>query len=94
MHPIWWFLIIVVVLILLFEVGDAVEEIIQQSRAEKRAAMQRRLRKYEAEQRVRQQAEVMRRTREINRMAHDTCQAMLRAALDAERKELEDPDKR
>lgn len=88
MHPIWWFLIITA-LILLIQVASEVETYVRQSRAKQQAAMRRRLGKFEAEQRVRQQAAVMRRTREINAMAHETCQAMLRAALEAQRKELD-----
>lgn len=89
MHPIWWFLVVITVLILLIEVAGAVEEYLRQSRAQEQAAMRRRLGKFEAEQRVRQQAAVMRRTREINAMAHETCQAMLRAALEAQREEFD-----
>jgi predicted Holliday junction resolvase-like endonuclease len=89
MHPIWWFLIVVTVLMLVIDAASAVEEYLRHSRAQKRAAMRRRLGKFEAEQRVRQQAAVMRRTREINAMAHETCQAMLRVALEAQRKELD-----
>lgn len=89
MHPIWWFVIIIVGLIILNEVAHQVREGLRESRAQEQAAMRRRLGKFEAEQRVRQQAAVMRRTREINAMAHETCQAMLRAALEAQRKELD-----
>lgn len=89
MHPIWWFLIVITALIVLIEVASAVEEYLRHSRAQDRAMM-RRLGKFEAEQRVRQQAVVMQRTREINAKAHETCHAMLRAALDAQRKELDD----
>lgn len=89
MHPIWFILIIVVALILVLKAMDAVEEYLRQSKAQELTAMKRRLGKFEAEQRVRQQATVMRRTREINAMAHETCQAMLRAALEAQREELD-----
>lgn len=88
MRPIWWFLIVTTVLILFIEAVGAVEEYLRQSRMQVQAAARRRLDKFEAEQRVRQQAAVMRRTREINAMAHETCQAMVRAALEAQRKEL------
>lgn len=89
MHPIWWFLGVITALILLSQVASEVEAYVRQSRAQQQAAMRRRLGKFEAEQRVRQQAAVMRRTREINAMAHETCQAMVRAALEAQREELD-----
>lgn len=89
MHPIWWFVIIIVGLIILCAVAREVKEGLRESRAQEQAAMRRRLGKFEAEQRVHQQAAVMRRTREINAMAHETCQAMLRAALEAQREELD-----
>jgi hypothetical protein len=89
MHPIWWFLI-VVALILLVAHWNAFRADALRSRSQKRAMQ--RLRKFEQEQRVRQQAAVMRRTREINALAHDTCQAMLQAAIEAQRKELSGGD--
>jgi predicted Holliday junction resolvase-like endonuclease len=89
MNPIWWFLIVIAALILLIQIASDVEAYARQSRAQEQAAMKRRLGKFEAEQRVRQQAAVMRRTREINALAHETCQAMLRAALEAQREELD-----
>jgi len=89
MHPIWWFLIVIVGLIFLCDLARQANEGLRESRALEQAAMRRRLGKFEAEQRVRQQAAVMQRTREINAMAHETCQAMLRAALEAQRKELD-----
>lgn len=89
MHPIWWLLIVITALIFLIETADAVEDYLRKSRTQEQVAMRRRLGKFEAEQRVRQQAAVMHRTREINAMAHETCQAMLRAALEAQREELD-----
>ena len=88
MHPIWWFLIGFTALIYLVIAAGEMEEHLRQSRAEAQAAMRRRLDKFETDQRVRQQAAVMQRTREINAMGHETCQAMLRAALEAQREEL------
>ncbi|PKQ29700.1 MAG: hypothetical protein CVT60_04005 [Actinobacteria bacterium HGW-Actinobacteria-10] len=92
MHPIWLLPIVVAVLVLLIQIASDVEAYVRQSRAHELAAMKRRLGKFEAEQRVRQQAVVMQRTREINAMAHETCQAMLRTALEAQRKELDSYD--
>jgi len=89
MHIIWWVLVVITALLVIIEIANAVEEYLRESREQEQAAMRRRLGKFEAEQRVRQQAAVMRRTREINAMAHETCQAMLRAALEAQRKELD-----
>lgn len=83
MHPIWWFLIVITALVLLIDVASDVEEYVRQSRAQKRVAMRRRLGKFEAEQRVHQQAAIMQRTREINAMAHETCQAMVRESIRA-----------
>jgi hypothetical protein len=89
MNLIWWFLI-VVALILLIAHWNAFRASALRSRSQKRAMQ--RLRKFEQEQRVRQQAEVMRRTREINALAHDTCQAMMQAAIEAQRRELNSAD--
>lgn len=89
MNPIWWFLI-VVALIFLFAYWDAFRADAFRSRSRKRAMQ--RLRKFEQEQRMRQQAEVMRRTREINALAHDTCQAMMQAAIEAQRRGLNSAD--
>lgn len=86
MHPIWWFLI-VVVLILLIAPWNAFRDDELRSRAQQ-IGMERRLRTFAREQHVRQQAAVMQHTREINARAHDTRQAMLLAALEAQREEL------
>jgi hypothetical protein len=89
MNLIWWFLI-VVALILLIAYWDAFRADAVRPRSRKRAMQ--RLRRFEQEQRMRQQAEVMRRTREINALAHDTCQAMMQAAIEAQRRELDSYD--
>jgi len=89
MNLIWWFLI-VVALILLFAHWNAFRDGVLRSRSQKRAMQ--RLRRFEQEQRVRQQATVMRRTRKINALAHDTCQAMMQTAIEAQRKELNSAD--
>ena len=89
MHPIWWVLIIVA-LVLLVARWRALRADALRSRSQKRAMQ--RLRKFEQEQRVRQHAAVMRRTREVNALAHDTCQAMMQAAIEAQRKELSGAD--
>lgn len=54
----------------------------------RKLAMERRLQAFEQEERIRQQAAVIQRTREINAMAYDTCRGMLRAALQAQLEEL------
>jgi hypothetical protein len=89
MNLIWWFLI-VVALVLLIARWNAFRANALRSRSQKRAMQ--RLRKFEQERRMRQQAEVMRRTREINALAHDTCQAMMQAAIEAQRKEFNSAD--
>lgn len=90
MHSIWW-LLIVAALFLMLLLWNVLRDARPGSRAEKLATYHR-LQRFDAEQRVRQQAAVMRRTREINAMAHETCQAMLRAAMEAQREELNRAD--
>jgi len=87
MHAFGWFLIIAGVVIFLTFPWNAFWEDVRRSKSQK-LAMERKLRKFEAEQRVRQQAAVMQRTREINALAHRTCQAMVQAAMEAQRQEL------
>lgn len=82
MHHTWWFLI-AVALIILVAAWNVFRDDALHSRSQK-LAMQRRLRRFEQEQRVGQQAAVMRRTREINALAHETCRTMLNAALEAQ----------
>lgn len=90
MHPIWWLLVVAALLLMIF-LWDVFRDPRSRSRAQKLATYQR-LQRFDAEQRVRQQAAVMRRTREINALAHETCQAMLRAAMEAQREELNRAD--
>ncbi|MHB1341011.1 MAG: hypothetical protein ACYCX5_04535 [Coriobacteriia bacterium] len=90
MHPIWWFLI-VIVLILLIAPWNGFRDDALGSRSRK-LAMEQRLRRFEQEQRVRQQAAVMQRTRELNARALKTCRAMVLEALEAQREESEDAD--
>jgi hypothetical protein len=49
--------------------------------------MEQRLQAFESDQRVRQQAAAMQRVHEINRLADQTCRAMLIAALKAQLEE-------
>lgn len=93
MQTMWWILSLlgVVGLILLFAPLDSPRDRRLRARA-RQIGMERRLRRFEAQQRVRQQEAVMQRTREINALAHQTCQAMVRAALEAQREELSNYD--
>lgn len=86
MHSIWLILIVAALFLVIFP-WDVFLDPRSRARAQK-LAMYHRLQRFEAEQRVRQQDAVMRRTREINAMAHETCQAMLRAAIEAQREEI------
>lgn len=88
MQPIWW-LLIIAGLMILFGPWSAVHSNESRSRAQKLAA-QRRLRRFEQEERIHQHAAAMRRVREINELAYRTRQAMLQAALDADREAKED----
>lgn len=90
MHPIWWLLIIAALVLMIFA-RDVFRSPRSRSRARKLATYHR-LQRFEAEQRVRQQVDVMRRTRQINALAHETCQAMLRAAMEAQHEELNRAD--
>jgi hypothetical protein len=89
MHPVWWFLIIAAAVIFVTAPWKALRDDRFSSRSRK-LAMRRRLQRFEAQERVHQQAATMRRVREINAMAHETCQAMLQAALEAQSEELND----
>lgn len=90
MHPVWWFLIIVA-LIILIAPWNILRDDALRSRAQQ-IGMERRLRRFEQMQRVRHQAAVMQRTREINALAHQTCQAMVRAAIEAQNEEFRGRD--
>jgi hypothetical protein len=85
MHPVLCFLLIAAAVIILTAPLSALVDAVRQS---KRLAMERRLQRFEAEQRVRQQAAVMKRTRQINAFTNETCKAMLQAALEAQQEEL------
>jgi hypothetical protein len=87
MHPVLWFLLITAALIILTAPWGAIWDAVLRPEAQK-LAMERRLQRFETEQRVRQQAAVMERTRRINALANETCEAMVRAALQAQREEL------
>lgn len=87
MHPILWFLAIAAIVILLTAPWGSIWDALLRPETQK-VAMERRLQRFEAEQRVRQQAAVMERTRQINALVNETCEAMLQAALQAQREEL------